>query len=63
MQGLTDPDPEEKLRLIRLMADNDAGTNLMHEGIHVDDPTRYTRPWFSWANMMYCELVIDYCGF
>ena len=63
VQGLTDPDPAEKLRLIRLMADNDAGTHLMHEGVHVDDPARYTRPWFSWANMMYCELVLDYCGF
>ena len=46
-----------------MMADNDADTGMMHEGIHVDDPTRYTRPWFSWANAMYCALVMDYCGF
>lgn len=63
VQGLTSTDPGEKLRLIRMMADNDAGTGLMHEGVHKDDPARYTRPWFSWANSMYCELVMDYCGF
>ena len=33
---------------------------LMHEGFDVDDPTKYTREWFSWANMMFCELVMDY---
>ena len=63
VEGLTSRDPAEKLRLIRMMAENDDGTRLMHEGIHADDPSRYTRPWFSWANSMYCELVMDYCGF
>ena len=37
-----------------------AGTHLMHEGVCVDDPTQYTREWFSWSNMMFCELVMDY---
>ncbi len=26
----------------------------------MDDPTGYPREWFSWANMMFCELVLDY---
>lgn len=63
VQGLTAFDAAEKYACIRMMADNDADTGMMHEGIHVDDPTRYTRPWFSWANAMYCALVMDYCGF
>ncbi|WP_347018167.1 glycoside hydrolase family 125 protein [Bifidobacterium catenulatum] len=25
-------------------------------------PNSYARPWFSWANMMLCELVMDYFG-
>ena len=62
VEGLTSAVREEKLELIRLMAHSDAGTKLMHEGVHADDPSRYTRPWFSWANSMYCELVMDYCG-
>lgn len=32
----------------------------MHEGFDVNDPNAYTREWFSWANMMFCELVMDY---
>jgi len=62
MQGLTDQDPDEKLRLLNLMADTDAGTGLMHEGFLADDSSAYSRPWFSWANMMFCELAMDYCG-
>ena len=62
VQGLTAASREEKLDCIRMMVDNDAGTGMMHEGVCVDDPTRYTRPWFSWANSMFCELVMDYCG-
>ena len=30
------------------------------KSFHVDDPTLYSREWFSWANMMSCELVLDY---
>ncbi|MFR2689571.1 MAG: glycoside hydrolase family 125 protein, partial [Enterococcus faecium] len=26
----------------------------------VNNPEKYTREWFSWANMMFCELVMDY---
>ena len=62
VQGLTASDVGEKYACIRMMVDNDAGTGMMHEGIFVDDPTVFTRPWFSWANAMFCELVMDYCG-
>ncbi|WP_264183251.1 glycoside hydrolase family 125 protein [Bifidobacterium pseudocatenulatum] len=34
----------------------------MHESFDANDPNSYTRPWFSWANMMFCELVMDYFG-
>jgi len=62
MQGLTAGDPAEKERLLLLLAATDAGTGLMHEGFDADDPARFTRPWFSWANMMFCELMMDCCG-
>jgi len=60
MEGLTSPDKAEKKRILELMVATDAGTGLMHEGFHVDDPTDFSREWFSWANMMFCELVMDY---
>ncbi|AWX96223.1 glycoside hydrolase family 125 protein [Streptococcus suis] len=60
IQGLTTDDKEEKARLLDTMVACDGGTGLMHESFHVDDPTLCSREWFSWANMMFCELVLDY---
>lgn len=60
IQGLTSTDGDEQLALIHMIAENDAGTGLVHESIHEDDSARFTRPWFSWANMMFCELVLEY---
>ncbi|MGX6961408.1 glycoside hydrolase family 125 protein [Vagococcus xieshaowenii] len=59
IQGLTSTNYDEKIRLLDMMANNDGGTNYMHEGVYVDDPSQYTREWFSWANMMYCALLLD----
>ncbi|NMA84376.1 MAG: glycoside hydrolase family 125 protein [Epulopiscium sp.] len=62
IQGLTCADPNYKKEILDIMQKTDGGTNLMHEGFHVDDPTRFTRDWFSWANAMFSELVLDSCG-
>lgn len=63
MQGLASREKEEKKRIIDLMAATDGGKMLMHEGFCADDDTKYTREWFSWANAMFSELVMDYCGY
>ncbi|WP_091532575.1 glycoside hydrolase family 125 protein [Microlunatus soli] len=62
VQGLTATDRAEKLRLLRLLVDTTGGTGQMHESFDVDDPTQFSRPWFSWANAMMCELVLDLAG-
>lgn len=62
MQGLTTEDAEERRALLELMVQNDAGTGMMHESINCNDPADYTRAWFSWANAVYCELVLAYTG-
>ncbi|TYP76546.1 glycoside hydrolase family 125 protein [Paenibacillus methanolicus] len=62
MQGLTASDKLEQARMLEMLAATTADTGLMHEGFHADDPHRFTRPWFSWANMMFGELLLDYCG-
>jgi meiotically up-regulated gene 157 (Mug157) protein len=62
VEALTTPDAAEKQRILYLLVEADAGTGLMHESFHVDDPARFTRPWFSWANAMFCELVLDIVG-
>lgn len=63
MEGLTAKTEKEKLESLHMLAQTDGGTGLMHEGFHADDDTRYAREWFSWANAMFCELVLDYCGY
>jgi meiotically up-regulated gene 157 (Mug157) protein len=60
VQGMTSASADEKGRVLDLLVAIDAGTHVMHEGIDVNDPHAYTREWFSWANMMFCELVMDY---
>ena len=49
--------------MLRVLARSDGGTGLMHEGVHADDPNRFTRPWFGWANSLFAELVLFHAGF
>lgn len=63
MQGMTSTDQQEKEDILRMLTETDAGTGLMHESVHVDDPKKYTREWFSWANALFCEWILDLCGY
>ncbi|MBR4206557.1 MAG: glycoside hydrolase family 125 protein [Clostridia bacterium] len=58
MQGLTSTDDDEISYLLDLFETTTAGTGLMHEGFHKDDPDRFTRTWFAWANSIFAEFVI-----
>ncbi|WP_233448887.1 glycoside hydrolase family 125 protein [Paenilisteria weihenstephanensis] len=62
IQGLTSTDAEECQELLRLFETTDAGTDLTHEGFLADDPTIYTREWFSWSNSIFCEFVLKEIG-
>ncbi|MDF2986201.1 MAG: metal-independent alpha-mannosidase [Eubacterium sp.] len=62
VQGMTSRDSSEIDEIYQMLKVSDAGTNLMHEGINVDDPACYTRPWFSWANAMFAEFVLSLNG-
>ncbi|MGN7761714.1 glycoside hydrolase family 125 protein [Paenibacillus sp. 22594] len=62
VQGMTSGSAEERQSMLDLLEHSDAGTGYMHEAFHADHPDEYTRPWFSWANMMFCELVLMCCG-
>lgn len=63
MQGMTSTDQREKEDILRMLTETDAGTGLMHESVHVDEPKKYTREWFSWANALFCEWILDLCGY
>ena len=58
VQGLTGSLEEARDCLATILA-TDAGTGMTHEGFDPDDPTQFTRPWFSWSNSMACDLMMD----
>ncbi|MCB8537261.1 glycoside hydrolase family 125 protein [Enterococcus faecium] len=60
MEGLTTTNISMVKEKITKIATTDAQTNQCHEGIDVNDPNHYTREWFSWSNMTYCQLVFHY---
>ncbi len=62
VQGITSRDDDERARLLGTLLATDGGTGLMHESFDADDPAQYTRPWFSWANAVFSELVLDMAG-
>ena len=57
MQGLTALTNEEKLELLKMIADTDAGTGYLHEGFDANDPTSFTREWFTWPNSLFAEFI------
>ena len=59
VQLLTSRSEEEVARLFGVLRDTDAGTLQMHEGFDCNDPGKYTRPWFAWANSMFALCVAE----
>jgi meiotically up-regulated gene 157 (Mug157) protein len=48
----------ETTQCLRWLRNTTAGTNFIHESFDKDDPTKYTRPWFAWANVLFGELIL-----
>ncbi len=57
MQILTSIDPAEKRECLAMLARTHAGTNFMHEGFDANDPSKFTRPWFAWANSLFAQML------
>ena len=57
MRGLTSNNDAEIRNCIRMLVATHGGTGFMHESFHKDDPTKYTRKWFAWANTLFGELI------
>ena len=58
MQAHTSQDDAEISRCLSLLQRTHAGTGFMHESFDKDDPSRFTRKWFAWANTIFGELVL-----
>ncbi len=58
MRALTSEDDTEIALCLRRLRSTHGGTGFMHESFHQDDPTRFTREWFAWANTLFGELIL-----
>jgi uncharacterized protein len=57
-RAFSSTDDREILQCLRWLRGTTAGTHFMHESFWKDDPARYTRPWFAWANSLFGELIL-----
>jgi len=58
VQGLTSTDLAEIRHCLVTLQKTHAGTGFMHEAFNKDDPDKFTRSWFAWANTIFGELVL-----
>jgi len=58
MQALTSSDDHEIRLCLQWLKGTHAGTGFMHEAFHKDDPSKFTRKWFAWANSLFGELIV-----
>ena len=62
MEGLTAIDEREREEAVRRVEATITRDLLLHESVHPANPRRFTRRWFSWADMLYVELVLATAG-
>ena len=58
MRAFTSSDDEEILHCLNMLLSTDAGTGFMHESFNKDNPDKFTRSWFAWANTLFGELIV-----
>lgn len=58
MRAFTTHDEREQLECLRWLKTSNAGADFMHESFNKDDPRKFTRAWFAWANTLFGELIL-----
>lgn len=57
MRALTSNDDAEIKECIQVLKRTHGDTGFMHETFHKDNPKKFTRSWFAWANTLFGELL------
>lgn len=57
LRGITSNNDAEIKKCLSMLQQTHAGTGFIHESIHKDDATKFTRKWFAWANTLFGEFV------
>ena len=55
--ALTSNSLNEIRMAVRMLKVGSAGSGFIHESYFKDDPKRFTRAWFAWANTLFGELI------
>lgn len=58
MRAMTSKNDDEIKYCVRTLRDTDANTGFMHESFNRDNPEKFTRSWFAWANTLFGELIL-----
>lgn len=58
MRALTSNSKSEVEHCLVMLKRTHAGTGFMHESFHKDNPNKFTRAWFAWANTLFGELML-----
>lgn len=58
MRAMTSSNDTEIKACLNTLRNTDADTGFMHETFHKDDPSKFTRVWFAWANTLFGELIL-----
>jgi len=55
---ITSTDDNEIRSCLKMLKNTDAGTGFMHESFNKDNPEKFTRKWFAWANTLFGEMIL-----
>lgn len=58
LRAMTSDSDEEITHCLRMLKRTHGGTGFMHESFNPDDPVKFTRPWFAWANTLFGEMIL-----
>ena len=57
-RAFTSTSDAEIRQCLRWLRDTTAGKGFMHESFNKDNPSKFTRSWFAWANTLFGELML-----
>jgi meiotically up-regulated gene 157 (Mug157) protein len=57
MRGMTSNSDAEIRSCIEMLRKTHGDTGFMHEAFHKDEPKKFTRKWFAWANTLFGEFL------
>jgi uncharacterized protein len=58
-QALTSNDDTEIRQCLHWLKTTHNGSGFMHESFDKDNPAKFTRAWFAWANTLFGELIVN----